>query len=151
MTFTAEGAVIRGDVVFGNKCSVWYNAVIRADHNPITIGDRVNIQDCCVLHADAEAAIRIENDVTVGHGAILHGCTVHDSCIIGMGSILMNHSEIGDHCIVGAGSLITEGKKFPAGSLILGSPARFIRPLTEEEKNSISASAMHYVHQAETE
>ena len=150
MFYRAEGAVVRGEVQAGKDCSIWYNAVLRADQ-PIRLGDRVNIQDGCILHSDHSAAVMIGNDVTIGHGAIIHGCTIEHSCIIGMGAIIMNRAVIRDHCIVGAGSLITEGKTFPPGSLILGTPAKAVRPLTEEEKNAISASAMHYVHQAETE
>ncbi|MBR2760093.1 MAG: gamma carbonic anhydrase family protein [Solobacterium sp.] len=148
MTYLAEGARIKGDVTFGEDCSVWYNAVIRGDDHPIRIKDRVNIQDNCVLHASHKRDLTIGNDVTIGHGAIIHGCVIGNSCLIGMGSIIMDDAVIPDDCIVGAGALITENKTFPSGSLILGSPARAVRDLTEEEKASIIASSLHYVHAA---
>lgn len=148
MTYLAEGARIIGDVTFGEDCSVWYNAVIRGDDHPIRIKDRVNIQDNCVLHASHKRVLTIGNDVTIGHGAIIHGCVIGNSCLIGMGAIIMDDAVIPDDCIVGAGSLITENKTFPSGSLILGSPARAVRQLTEEEKASIHVSSLHYVHAA---
>lgn len=148
-TWIAEGARIIGNVCFGDDCSVWYNAVIRGDDHPIRIGDRVNIQDGCILHASRHGDTVIGNDVTLGHGAIVHGCTIGNSCLIGMGSIIMNDAVISEYSIVGAGSLITEGKTFPPGSLILGSPARVIREVTAEEKETIRLSALHYAKAAE--
>ena len=145
MVFVAEGARIIGDVTFQDDCSVFYNAVIRGDDQPIRIGNRVNIQDNCTLHAGHQNPITIEDDVTVGHGAILHGCTVRKECIIGMGAILLDGSVIPPHCIVAAGALVPQGKTFPEGSLIMGSPARDVRPLSEQEIRSILLSAQHYV------
>ena len=145
MVFVAEGARIIGDVTFQDDCSVFYNAVIRGDDQPIRIGNRVNIQDNCTLHAGQQDPIMIEDDVTIGHGAILHGCTVRNECIIGMGAILLDGCVIPSHCIVAAGALVSQGKTFPEGSLIMGSPARDVRPLSEEEIQSILLSAQHYV------
>lgn len=149
MVFVAEGARIIGDVTFQDDCSVFYNAVIRGDDQPIRIGNRVNIQDNCTLHAGHQDPITIEDDVTIGHGAILHGCTVRNECIIGMGAILLDGCVIPSHCIVAAGALVSQGKTFPEGSLIMGSPARDVRPLSEEEIQSILLSAQHYVQCAE--
>ena len=149
MVFVAEGARIIGDVTFQDDCSVFYNAVIRGDDQPIRIGNRVNIQDNCTLHAGHQNPITIEDDVTIGHGAILHGCTIRNECIIGMGAILLDGCVIPPHCIVAAGALVPQGKTFPEGSLIMGSPARDVRPLSEEEIQSILLSAQHYVQCAE--
>ena len=149
MVFVAEGARIIGDVTFQDDCSVFYNAVIRGDDQPIRIGNRVNIQDNCTLHAGHQDPITIEDDVTIGHGAILHGCTIRNECIIGMGAILLDGCVIPPHCIVAAGALVPQGKTFPEGSLIMGSPARDVRPLSEEEIQSILLSAQHYVQCAE--
>ena len=149
MIFVAEGARIIGNVTFQKDCSVWYNAVIRGDDQPIHIGNRVNIQDNCTLHAGHQDPITIEDDVTIGHGAILHGCTIRKECLIGMGAILLDGCVIPPRCIVAAGALVPQGKTFPEGSLIMGSPARDVRPLSEEEKQSILLSAQHYVQLAE--
>jgi carbonic anhydrase/acetyltransferase-like protein (isoleucine patch superfamily) len=149
MVFVAEGVRIIGDVTFQDDCSVFYNAVIRGDDQPIRIGNRVNIQDNCTLHAGHQDPITIEDDVTIGHGAILHGCTIRNECIIGMGAILLDGCVIPPHCIVAAGALVSQGKTFPEGSLIMGSPARDVRPLSEEEIQSILLSAQHYVQCAE--
>ncbi len=145
MIYAAEGVRIKGDILFGEDCSVWYNAVIRGDDGPIRIGNRVNIQDNCTLHAGHQDPVTIEDDVTVGHGAILHGCTVQKECIIGMGAILLDGCVIPSHCIVAAGSLVSQGKTYPEGSLIMGSPAKAVRPLSEEEIQSIKNSAQYYV------
>ena len=148
MTYIAEGARIIGDVTFQEDCSVWYNAVIRGDDHPIRIGSRVNIQDGCIFHASHSRDLIVGDDVTIGHGAIIHGCTIGNSVIIGMGAIVMNDAVIPDFCIVAAGALVSEGKTYPSGSLILGSPARAVRPLSEEEKQSITSSSLHYVQAA---
>ncbi|MBQ1467680.1 MAG: gamma carbonic anhydrase family protein, partial [Solobacterium sp.] len=120
-------------------------SVIRGDTNSITIGNRVNIQDLCMLHTDGTAPLVIGDNVTVGHYAILHGCTIGSHVVIGMGSIILNHACIPDYSIVGAGSLVTENKTFPEGYLIFGRPAKAVRPLTEEEIQSLDNSAMHYI------
>ena len=145
LLYKAPGAVVTGDVTIGEDCSVFFNSVIRGDTNSITIGNRVNIQDLCMLHTDGTAPLVIGDNVTVGHCAILHGCTIGSHVLIGMGSIILNHACIPDHCIVGAGSLVTERKTFPEGYLIFGRPAKAVRPLTDEEIQSLDNSAMHYI------
>ena len=144
MVYVAEGARIVGDVAFGEASSVWYNAVIRGDDNPIRIGSNVNIQDNCTIHAGHCDPVSIGDFVTIGHGAIIHGCTIESECLIGMGSIIMDRAIIHSHCVVAAGSLIPEGKEFPSGSLIMGSPAKAVRTLTEAEIKGILDSARYY-------
>lgn len=139
------GAVVEGDVTLGDDCAIWYNAVVRGDLDAITVGPRTNIQDGCVVHEDEGFPVSIGSDVTVGHGAILHGCTVGEGSLIGMGSILMNGVRVGKNCIVGAGALLTESTEIPDGSLALGSPAKVVRPLTEDEKAANYTSAASYV------
>ncbi len=146
--FVAANAAVTGDVTLGKDSSVWFSAVIRGDGPPIRIGERSNIQDGCVLHADPGYPLTVGSSVTVGHGAILHGCTVGDGTLIGMGAIVLNGAKIGSSCIVGAGTLVTGGKEFEDGTLILGSPAKAVRRLTEEEIASSLNSAAHYVLQA---
>ena len=144
--FVADGAKIIGDVVIGAKSSVWFNTTLRGDVMPIYIGRESNIQDGSVLHGTyGKFACEVGNRVTIGHTVILHGCKVGNSCLIGMGSILMDGVEIGEQSVVGAGSLVTEGKKFPAKSLIMGRPAKLIRPLNEEEINFLEQSADNYL------
>lgn len=140
-----KGAVVNGDVEIGDNCSVWFNAVIRGDVSPIKIGKCSNIQDCCVLHTDIDYPLVIGDNVTVGHSAILHGCTVDDNVIIGMGAIVLNGAKIGKNCIIGAGSLVTQDKIIPEGSVVMGSPGAVIRKVTEEEKNHILENACAYV------
>ncbi|MBQ9329328.1 MAG: gamma carbonic anhydrase family protein [Solobacterium sp.] len=147
--YQAEGSRIVDQVRFGSRCGIWYNAVLRGDDQPITIGDRVNIQDNCVLHTGIHSPLFIGNDVTIGHGAIVHGCTVEDQVLIGMGAILMNDCHIGAGSIIGAGSLVTERKTFPPNSLIMGSPAKVVRQLSEEEREGILVSAEYYATHAE--
>ena len=140
------GAVVVGDVTLAPGVSVWYNAVVRGDEGAIAIGENTNIQDCAVLHAETV----VGRDCTVGHGAILHGCTLGDNTLIGMGAIVLNGARIGSNCIVGAGALVTSKMDAPAGSMILGSPAKVVRPLTEEEIAGNRASAQTYLHLAQT-
>lgn len=140
-----DGAKVSGDVTLGKGVSVWYNAVLRGDDGAITVGENTNIQDCAVLHEET----RVGAGCTIGHGAIVHGCTVGDNVLIGMGAILLNGAKIGDDCIVGAGALVTGKLDAPAGSMILGSPAKVIRPLTEAEIASNRASAQGYLETAE--
>jgi carbonic anhydrase/acetyltransferase-like protein (isoleucine patch superfamily) len=143
--FRAEGSHIVGNVSFGNDCSVWYNAVIRGDEEPITIGNRTNIQDNCTLHVDKGFPMEIGSDVTVGHGSILHGCIIGDNTLIGMGSVILGGAVVGEDCIIGAGSLVTQGTVIPDGMLALGTPAKVVRPLTEEEKKSNQTNAITYM------
>ena len=142
----AESAQVIGDVVIGEESSIWFNAVVRGDVNYIRIGMRTNIQDGCVLHvARRTLPLIIGDEVTVGHNAVLHACTVGNRCLIGMGAIVMDDAEVGENSIVGAGALVISGTKIPPGSLVLGSPAQVKRPLTEEESRNIRESAAHYV------
>jgi carbonic anhydrase/acetyltransferase-like protein (isoleucine patch superfamily) len=142
--FLASGAQVVGDVEIGENSSIWYNAVLRGDTNPIRIGENTNVQDNAVLHVNRNRGLFIGDNVTIGHGAIVHGCTVGNNVLVGMGSIILDGAEIGDHCIIGAGALVTANKEIPSGSLVYGNPARIIRALTEEEKDSIIISAKNY-------
>ena len=141
----AEGAVVVGDVKLAKGVSVWYNAVLRGDESPIEVGENTNIQDGAILHARAV----VGSNCTVGHCAIIHGCTVGSHTLIGMGSILLDGAKIGNHCIVGAGALVTGKLDAPDGSMILGSPAKVVRPLTQEEMDSVDASVQEYLEFAQ--
>lgn len=143
--WAAPGSVLVGNVIVGDESSVWYNAVIRGDEAQIVVGCGTNIQDNAVLHADVGFPCKIGNSSTIGHGAIIHGCTIGDNTVIGMGSIVMNGAVIGSDCIIGAGSLVTQGTQIPDGSLVFGSPAKVIRPLTEEEKKGNQTNAITYM------
>ena len=146
--WAAPSADLIGEVRIGERASVWFGAVIRADNTPIIIGEDSNIQDGSVCHSDVGFPLTIGARVTVGHQAILHGCTVADDCLVGMGAGILNGAVIEPECIIGAGALITEGKTFPAGSLIVGSPARVAREVTENERQLLRASAAHYAEKA---
>ncbi|WBW98721.1 gamma carbonic anhydrase family protein [Oceanirhabdus sp. W0125-5] len=143
--FYAENATLIGEVILEKDSSVWFNTVLRADNELIKIGEGTNIQDNCTVHVDEGFPVEIGKGVTVGHNVILHGCKVGDNSLIGMGSILLDGVEIGENTIIGAGSLVTSGKKIPSGVLCLGSPAKVIRELTQEEIKSIGHSSNHYV------
>ena len=143
--FVAPSADIIGDVKVYQEATIWYNAVLRGDIAKIVVGKKTNIQDGCVLHGDEDIDTIIGDGVIVGHNAILHGCTIENNCLIGMGATVLNDVYIGENCIVGAGALITSGKKIPPNSLVLGSPAKVIRTLTQEEIQGIAQSAEHYV------
>ncbi len=146
--FVAPHAVIVGDVTLAAGCGVWFHATLRGDIEPIRIDQRTNIQEGAVLHVDPGFPVTIGAGVTIGHRAIVHGATVHDNVIIGMGSTVLNGAVIGENSIVGANALVTEGKHFPPGSLILGSPAKVVRNLTEEEIARIRQGAESYVLRA---
>jgi carbonic anhydrase/acetyltransferase-like protein (isoleucine patch superfamily) len=146
--FIADNATVVGRVRFGTEVSVWFGAVIRGDNDDIDIGARSNIQDGCVLHVDPGKPLTIGEGVTVGHKVMLHGCSIGDNALIGIGSTILNGAQIGANSIVGAKSLVTENKVYPPGSLILGAPARVARELRAEEVESISTSAAHYVANA---
>lgn len=148
--YIAPGAVVLGNVTLGENCSIWFNAVIRAENASIIIEDNTNIQDSCILHVDEGADIHIGNGVTVGHGAILHGCTIGSNSLIGMGAIILNHAVIGENCIVGAGTLITQNTIIPDNSLVIGSPGKIIRTITDSEIENIKQNAAHYINEAET-
>ncbi len=145
--FLAETAVVIGDVIMGDQCSVWYNAVVRGDVNAIRIGDRVNIQDGAVLHCTYQrAALTIGNDVSIGHNAIVHGCTIKDKVLIGMGSIVMDHAEIGDGSVIAAGAVVTQNTKVEPGSLMAGVPAKRIGPVSADlSANEIERIAQNYL------
>ena len=146
--WAAPSADLIGDVRLAERASVWFGAVIRADNTPIVIGEESNVQDGAIGHSDPGAPLNIGARVTIGHQAIVHGCTISDDCLIGMGARILNGAVIGPECLVGAGALITEGKSFDGGSLIVGVPARVMRPLTDEEKAAIRVSAAHYAEKA---
>jgi gamma-carbonic anhydrase len=144
--FIEDTAVIIGDVVMGEECSVWFHAVIRGDVNVIRMGSRTNIQDLCTLHVTHDThPLLIGNDVTIGHSVVLHGCTIQDRVLVGMGAIVMDGAVIGQDSVVGAGALITEGTIVPSKSLVLGAPAKVKRPVTGEELAWIKESAENYV------
>jgi carbonic anhydrase/acetyltransferase-like protein (isoleucine patch superfamily) len=140
-----DGAKIIGDVTLGKNVSVWYNAVIRADHEPVEIDDNSNVQDNCVIHVTEGYPVKIGKNVSIGHGAIIHGCTIDDDVLVGMGAIILNGAKINKNCLVGAGALITENKEFPEGSLIIGSPAKAVKQLTEEQLKGIKENADEYI------
>lgn len=140
----AKGAVVYGDVTLGGKSTIWYNAVIRGDDGPIRIGRYSNIQDNCTIHLDAGHEVKIGDYVTIGHGAVVHGCVIGNNCLIGMGAIILNGAVIEDNCIIGAGTLITQNKVIPAGSMVLGNPGKIVREITQKEKESIRANAVRY-------
>lgn len=142
--FIANNAAVYGDVTIGEKSTVWFQATLRGDSNSITIGKMTNIQDNTVVHVDHDAPTVIEDGVTIGHGCIIHGCTVKSGALIGMGAIVLNHAEIGENSLIGAGSLVTEHTKIPPNVLAFGSPARVIRPLTAEEIEKNRQNAQHY-------
>ncbi len=144
-TWVAPSAELIGDVRLGDDVSVWFGAVIRGDNTPMIVGARSNIQEGAMCHSDPGAPLTIGAECTVGHHAILHGCTIGDRVLIGMGAIVLNHATIGEGSIVGAGALVTEGKSFPPGSLIVGSPARAVRTLDDAAQAMLRVSAEHYV------
>jgi carbonic anhydrase/acetyltransferase-like protein (isoleucine patch superfamily) len=145
--YVDESAQVIGDVVIGDESSVWMNAVVRGDVNTIRIGRRTNIQDGTIVHVMREPShpTVVGDEVTVGHGVILHGCTVADRCLIGMGAVLLNGSSVGADCIVAAGTLLTEGVVMPPRSLVMGSPGKVRRALTDDEVAFIRDSAANYV------
>ena len=143
--FIAKGAVVVGDVTLGDFSSIWFNSVLRADINRISIGHDTNIQDNCVLHLADDFPCSVGNHVTVGHGAIVHACRVHDEVLVGMGSTILDGAEIGEQSIIGAGALVTSGVRIPPGSLVLGVPAKVVRKLSAEERAGIKPMAEKYV------
>lgn len=147
-SYIAWNAEVIGDVVLEEETSVWYSATIRGDIDSIRIGWGTNVQDNAALHVDEGVPLQVGRSVTIGHGAVVHGCTVGDGVLIGMGAILLNRSQIGDHSIVGAGALVTEGKQFPARSLIVGAPAKAVRQVTDEEIQRIEENARNYRERA---
>ncbi len=147
--FIAPNATLIGSVVLDDHSSVWFNVVIRADNDTITVGPRSNVQDGSVLHTDASFKLEIGEGVTIGHKAMLHGCKIGDYSLIGINSVILNGAKIGRHCLIGANTLIPEGAVIPDGSLVMGSPGRVKRPLSDMEKKVLELSAAHYVHNAD--
>ena len=143
--FIAPNATVVGDVTLEKNANIWYGAVLRGDSGEISVGEGTNIQDNCVVHEKTD----IGNYCTVGHGAILHGCTIGDCCLIGMGAIVLNGAKLADHCMVGAGSVVTGKMDAPAGSLLLGSPAKVVKEATAEQIEANRHSAQHYIELAQ--
>ena len=143
--YIAPGAQVLGAVSLGARSSVWYNSVLRADMEPITIGEETNVQDLSMIHVDEGIPCTIGARVGVGHRAILHGCTVEDDSLIGMGAILLNGVHVGTGSVIGAGAVLTEGTSVPAGSLVLGVPGKVVRPVDEGLRDRIASTVAHYV------
>lgn len=147
--FVATNAVVIGDVVLGRNTSIWWNVVIRGDNDGITIGENVNIQDGAVLHTDEGVPLTLENNVSVGHMAMLHGCTVKEGSLIGIKAVVLNRAVIGRDCLIGANSLVPEGRIIPDRSLVVGSPGRVARQLTDDEVKMVRGISRHYIENAE--
>lgn len=143
--WVADNATVIGAVVLGRRVSVWFNAVLRGDNDPITIGDDSNIQDGAILHTDAGIPLNIGPGVTVGHMAMLHGCTIGEASLIGINAVILNGAVIGRHCIIGANTLIPEGKVIPDRSLVVGTPGRVIRELTDDDVRRLISNAQSYL------
>jgi carbonic anhydrase/acetyltransferase-like protein (isoleucine patch superfamily) len=146
--FAAATATIIGDITFGKEVGIWFGAVIRADKDRITIGDRSNIQDNCVVHTSKGFPVTIGRDVSVGHGAILHGCTIQDRVLVGMGAVVLNGAKVGDGSIIGAGAVITEGKEIPPNSVVIGVPGRIVKQTDAGQQQHILNNAVSYVELA---
>ncbi|QXL85665.1 gamma carbonic anhydrase family protein [Comamonas sp. NLF-1-9] len=143
-SWVADSAQVMGGVTLQEDSSIWFGAVVRGDTAHITVGAGSNVQDASVLHADEGMPLTIGRDVTIGHMVMLHGCTIGDESLIGIGAVVLNGAKIGKNCLVGAGALVTEGKEFPDGSMIIGSPARVVRTLSVEQIEGLRWSARHY-------
>ena len=141
----ADNATVIGAVVLKNNASVWFNVVIRADNDTITIGENTNIQDGSVLHTDSGVPLTVGNNVTVGHKVMLHGCTIGDNTLIGINAVVLNHAKIGKNCIIGANALITERQQIPDNSLVVGSPAKVVKSISDAQAQMLQMSALHYV------
>lgn len=148
-SWVAPNATLVGKVKLEPGASVWFNAVLRGDNELIHVGENSNVQDGTVMHTDMGFPLTIGTGVTIGHNAMLHGCTVGDYSLIGINAVVLNGAKIGKYCIIGANSLIGEGKEIPDGSLVMGSPGKVVRELTEAQKRMLEASAAHYVHNAQ--
>ena len=147
--WVADSAQVMGSVHLAARSSVWFGATLRGDTEPITVGEGSNIQDGSVLHADYGQPLTVGKNVTVGHMVVLHGCTIGDESLIGIGAVVLNGAKIGRNCLVGAGSLVTEGKEFPDGSMIMGSPAKVVRQLSPEQIEGLRESARRYIENAQ--
>lgn len=143
--FVADNATVIGKVRLENNASVWFNAVIRGDNELITVGENSNIQDAAVLHTDPGVPLLIGRNVTIGHKVMLHGCSIGDNSLIGINSVILNGAKIGKNCLIGANSLVTENKEIPDGSLVMGSPAKVVKTLSEAQQAELIKSADTYV------
>jgi carbonic anhydrase/acetyltransferase-like protein (isoleucine patch superfamily) len=141
----APNAAVMGNVVLKKNASIWFNVTVRGDNDPIEIGENTNIQDGSVLHTDVGMPLIIGKNVTVGHMVMLHGCTIGDNSLIGIGSIILNGAKIGRNCLIGANSLITEGKEIPDNSMVMGAPGKVVREVSEGQIQMLTGSALHYV------
>ncbi len=141
----APNAYVIGDIELGKNVGVWFHAVLRGDNEPIVIGDNTNLQEHAVLHTDMGFPLSVGENCTIGHRALLHGCTIGDNTLIGMGAMIMNGAKIGNNCLIGANALITEGKVIPDGSLVMGAPGKVIRELSAQDIEALTKSAKHYV------
>ncbi|MBG89873.1 MAG: gamma carbonic anhydrase family protein [Verrucomicrobiales bacterium] len=148
-SYIASGATVMGDVTLGQKVSIWPGTVLRGDINRIEIGDFSNVQDNTVVHLSDDYGAIIGQWTTIGHSAVVHACTIGDECLVGMGSVILDGAEIGNQCIVGANATVTGGTKVPDGSLVLGSPAKIVKPLSEEQRKGLKWWAEKYVWNAE--
>ena len=146
--WVAENAVVVGNVLLKENSSVWFNAVIRGDNDLITIGEGANIQDGSVLHSDPGSPLTVGANVTIGHKVMLHGCDIGEGSLIGINSVVLNNARIGKNCIIGANALITEGKEIPDNSLVMGSPGKVVKTMTDEQAKAVKFSAIHYVENA---
>ena len=147
--WVADSAQVIGNVELAEDSSIWFGVTVRGDTETITVGKGSNIQDGSVLHADVGKPLVVGDNVTVGHKVMLHGCTIGDESLIGIGAVVLNGAKIGKNCLVGAGALVTEGKEFPDGSMIIGSPAKAVRQLTPEQMEGLRLSARHYIDNAQ--
>ena len=146
--FVADNAAVIGSVLMKRNASVWFNVTVRGDNDLITLGENVNVQDGSVVHTDGGIAVTLEKNVSVGHLVMLHGCTVRENSLVGIGAIVLNRAVIGRNCLIGAGAMVTEGKEIPDGSLVLGVPGKVVRQLTPEEIATNTWIAEHYVERA---
>ena len=143
--YIAPSASVVGSVILENNVSIWFNAVLRGDNEPVHIGANSNVQDGAILHTDPGAPLIIGSHVTIGHGAMLHGCTIEDGSLVGINCVILNHAVIGKNCLIGANTLVTEGRIIPDNSLVVGSPGKVLRTLSEEEIAAMHANSSHYV------
>jgi carbonic anhydrase/acetyltransferase-like protein (isoleucine patch superfamily) len=147
--WVADSAQVMGAVTLADNASVWFGAILRGDTERITLGRNTNVQDGTVIHCDHGYPVTLGDDVTVGHQVMLHGCTIGEGSLVGIKAVVLNGAKIGKHCLVGAGALVTEGKEFPDGSMILGSPAKVVKMLSPEQIEGLKRSAAHYVQNAQ--
>jgi carbonic anhydrase/acetyltransferase-like protein (isoleucine patch superfamily) len=143
--YVAQGAVVLGSVILKDRASVWFGAILRGDNEPITIGEGSNVQDGAIIHTDPGFPCTLGANVTIGHQAILHGCTIGDGSLIGIGAVVLNGARIGSNCVIGARALVTEGKQIPDNSMVLGAPGKVVRALTDDEARAFAMGARHYV------